>query len=812
MQSDAELQLQTFLPLISYGCSSQLRFFLCSVYAPMCTEKVPVLIGPCRPLCESVRGRCEPVLKELETMINSNLSTFIPVNGNNNLHHQSQSHQPSTRIVAKCHQYRKTEAYIYVDVPHLDQKCVPRCTANILWTSENKHFTEYWTLTWSIFSILSTVLCIAAFLNNTSSSSSSSSTNSKKQDSYRYPERPIIYIAICYLIYSFAYVYRFMVGRNTISCHHEPSTNTNLMITEAAYNPHCTFNFLLLYYFSMSASAWWMILACTWSLSVAFRWSSARLAKHRQLYHMIGWIAPAIQTLTALVIRAIDSDELTGTCYVGRQNRLNLLTFVLVPTGVYLGSGLAMMISSVLFVRLFAIHDDDEYCTDCGTATELFLSSSNGGTTTGSGSNNTDSTTDSCDPNNPTESDLLNVGCCGSGDLCRTGGRTRSQMNNNGTTTTTTNQIQMGTNSSYHTGGNGSSSIGAGSILLPPVQSNQFCTVSSTNSSYSSNRPNPPMMMMNQNGKYFSTISTQRSVSPRSATTNATTTSNITNYINNNNNPNTKAARMLTTTTTNHLSLKRQVMNEYDQHQHHQHHHLSKRTIHLRHNRRLNGNGQSNVSIWHPLRTQRRYSRTDSEVATIIRAGIFALFFIVPALVVFGADIYEYMSRDSWLYRSTSIYYREQQQQQQQQQQQEKATNGTVVPNHQHQHIHLHHYQPNYEIFNMKHFMSLLIGIMTGIWIITAKSPINSWHCFQQQQHLMGEPQNVPYDRYFCSTTNSNESKLNGPMFQTSFENPMLIVQQQQQQQIQSHWNSTIPSLPLPLPPIPVTNGNETAV
>lgn len=52
-QNDVDLTLQTFSPLISYGCSAQLNFFLCSVYVPMCEPKVNSVIGPCFSLCEA---------------------------------------------------------------------------------------------------------------------------------------------------------------------------------------------------------------------------------------------------------------------------------------------------------------------------------------------------------------------------------------------------------------------------------------------------------------------------------------------------------------------------------------------------------------------------------------------------------------------------------------------------------------------------------------------------------------------------------------------------------------------------------------
>ena len=39
-QADAAIHVHEFLPLVQIGCSRHLKFFLCSLYAPMCADQV----------------------------------------------------------------------------------------------------------------------------------------------------------------------------------------------------------------------------------------------------------------------------------------------------------------------------------------------------------------------------------------------------------------------------------------------------------------------------------------------------------------------------------------------------------------------------------------------------------------------------------------------------------------------------------------------------------------------------------------------------------------------------------------------------
>ncbi|TGZ65707.1 hypothetical protein CRM22_005748 [Opisthorchis felineus] len=62
-QEEAGLEAHQFYPLVQINCSEDLRFFLCSIYTPICIEGYPSFLPPCRSICERVKAGCAPVMQ-----------------------------------------------------------------------------------------------------------------------------------------------------------------------------------------------------------------------------------------------------------------------------------------------------------------------------------------------------------------------------------------------------------------------------------------------------------------------------------------------------------------------------------------------------------------------------------------------------------------------------------------------------------------------------------------------------------------------------------------------------------------------------
>lgn len=352
LQQDAELQFQTFSPLVQYGCSSQLKFFLCSVYVPMCTEKAPDTIGPCRPLCESVKTKCEPLLKEFGFLWPSalNCSKFPLQNNEQHMCMDGPKEQtkvdknsrrptgastisePSSRNhFGLCLQKKYADEYFYIN---RTESCAHSCRSNILFSRDNKNFADVWTLIWAALCFISTLFTLITF--------------ALKSTKVHYSERVIVFIAATYLVYSLAYFLRLAVGRDEVACHVDSQHGQSILIRESLDNVYCTTVFVVLYYFTMASMVWWVILTITWFLATGLGVSHEDIERRCSYFHAAAWCLPALKVIAILVMRLVDGDELTGTCYVGNQSKPALLAFVIVPSACYLFVGVCFLAAGLL--------------------------------------------------------------------------------------------------------------------------------------------------------------------------------------------------------------------------------------------------------------------------------------------------------------------------------------------------------------------------------------------------------------------------------------------------------------------------------
>lgn len=63
-QEEAGLEVHQFWPLVEIKCSQDLKFFLCSMYTPICIEDYHKPLPVCRSVCERARKGCEPIMEK----------------------------------------------------------------------------------------------------------------------------------------------------------------------------------------------------------------------------------------------------------------------------------------------------------------------------------------------------------------------------------------------------------------------------------------------------------------------------------------------------------------------------------------------------------------------------------------------------------------------------------------------------------------------------------------------------------------------------------------------------------------------------
>ncbi|XP_034950845.1 frizzled-2 [Chelonus insularis] len=380
-QEDAGQDIHQYAPLVKVHCSPDLRFFLCLMYAPVCTilEKP---LPPCRSICERARAGCERIMRNFGFQWPLSLDcSKLPEYGDDpevlcvgtnetSPSRSSTTIQPPLRIPRpefqpawtgqipyggttgfRTHgfacpvQFRVPESFGYS--LKFKTETVKDCAApcNEMFFSETqKQFARVWIGTWASLCAASCFFTFLTFLIDT--------------DRFRYPERPIIFLSVCYLMVALVYIVGW-AAKNNISCR-EPLPPPESMqvqmvstITQGTKHELCTLLFMVLYFFGMASSIWWVILTLTWFLAAGLKWGHEAIEANSQYFHLAAWAAPAIKTVTILAMGKVDGDILSGVCYVGLWNVDALRGFVLAPLCVYLVLGTAFLLAG--FVSLFRI-------------------------------------------------------------------------------------------------------------------------------------------------------------------------------------------------------------------------------------------------------------------------------------------------------------------------------------------------------------------------------------------------------------------------------------------------------------------------
>ena len=372
-QTEANAELNNFLPLIRLNCSGALVHMLCAVYAPFCQTSFPdKSVRPCKSLCELVRAGCEDELldfglqwpphlecdfyptreedplcfgppdpTQLRIPIIEGVIITGPTNGTpTDPPTTTEAPRPVCPIRHQVPPSLTNKSYSFANIPN----CGVRCAG--IYFSENERSTvaPVIILLFAIVCVLFTLFTVATFLID--------------RRRFHYPERPIIFLSFCYLIISVAYIVgaisKLVSGSDSSFACSEPESGMGpstsfvfqrLPNDSSSYrSASCVILFVMVYYFQMASGIWWVILTLTWFLAAALKWGEEAVERLWLLYHIIAWSLPAIQVILVLALRLVDGDQLAGLCYTGNSHTVSLGVFVFFPLTGYLLLGLVFLV------------------------------------------------------------------------------------------------------------------------------------------------------------------------------------------------------------------------------------------------------------------------------------------------------------------------------------------------------------------------------------------------------------------------------------------------------------------------------------
>lgn len=377
------MQIAKLLPLIESGCSKRARFLLCSALFPLCSPDVPRPVTACKSLCETVKEECAvnalPELMQLWPQFlsceslpqpeNHELCMQIPQEtaGASGAAQQGSSDDAGAQSavaagaaasgstgeapqqqqmywswmawkmssqIGKPQQAANGAGGLRYDGiaglagvicpqnfsgnPLNPAECLPQCQRDAFYSTQQKKLTESLILGLSAVCFVLTLFALVTFW--------------AEPTRFGYPERPVLFLCLCYNLFSVCYLERIVFHQTrSLALLQEPGRGATRL--PCTLTPPCLASYISTSYLSLCAASWWLIFALCFYLSSHKKWSSEALEKRSGLFHVLAWVPPLTPPIAALLLDRVRPSELTGMCTA--PGFVELPALVLLLLGLY---------------------------------------------------------------------------------------------------------------------------------------------------------------------------------------------------------------------------------------------------------------------------------------------------------------------------------------------------------------------------------------------------------------------------------------------------------------------------------------------
>ncbi|MFH4981534.1 hypothetical protein AB6A40_008243 [Gnathostoma spinigerum] len=290
----------------------------------MCTDKVPIAIGPCRPLCERVRAKCEPVIREFgfPWPVSMNCSKFPLENNDDSMCMKGPMNEEPNDISAKHEEFDMNSfpmepqvtrtkctdpTTIYMNRTAL---CVPLCHSNHGFTKSDLEMAHSLLFVMSLLCVVLTSVCFVTFCF-------------RRQCLMALPETSLFFCSICFAVSAVVYLFS-LLYKDQISCMRY--TTRLIFVSSGVQHIPCTTVAIILYYCGTTGRLWWFILCCSWNKLFTRQQHTA--GKQLLRTHVLAWTVPLGAVMLALMAQSVHADSLSGICLVGSDSRMMEAIFV----------------------------------------------------------------------------------------------------------------------------------------------------------------------------------------------------------------------------------------------------------------------------------------------------------------------------------------------------------------------------------------------------------------------------------------------------------------------------------------------------